>query len=45
MPVTVVMGKQRPCLLAGHAGQARPRILSGRDRRLNGGDASGKSRG
>jgi len=36
MPVSVVMGKQRPWLLAGHAGQGRPRVAGGLDGRLDG---------
>lgn len=40
MPVSVVMGKQRPGLLASHAGQGRPRVAGGLDRRLNGCDFS-----
>lgn len=39
-PVAVVMGKQRPWLMAGRAGQGRPRVLGGLDRRLNGCEAS-----
>jgi len=44
-PVSVVMGKQRPWLLAGHTGQGRPRVVGGLGRSLNGGDFSCKNRG
>ena len=45
MPVSVVMGKQRPWLLAGRTGQGWPRIAGGLDRRLNGCDLSCENRG
>lgn len=45
IPVSVVMGKQRPCLLAGHTGQVRPRIAGSLGRRLNGCNASGENGG
>ncbi len=44
MPVSVVMGKQWPWLLAGHAGQGRPRVAGSLDRNLNGCDFSCKNR-
>ncbi|MGF6150146.1 hypothetical protein QFZ84_001118 [Pseudomonas fluorescens] len=43
-PVSVVMGKQRPWLLAGHTGQARPRVSGSLDRSLNGCDFSCENR-
>jgi ABC-type sulfate transport system permease subunit len=45
MPVSIVMGKQRPWLLAGHTGQGRPRVAGSRDRSLNGCDFSRENRG
>ncbi|MGZ9738317.1 hypothetical protein ACXX83_07740 [Pseudomonas sp. GNP012] len=45
MPVSVVMGKQRPWLLAGHTGQVRPRVAGGLDGRLDGWGLSCRNRG
>lgn len=45
MPVSVVMGKQRPWLLAGHTGQGRPRVAGSLDRYLDSCDFSCESRG
>jgi hypothetical protein len=44
-PVSVVMGKQRSGLLAGHTGQGRPRVAGGLDWRLSGDDSSCEIRG
>ncbi|KPU60740.1 hypothetical protein AN403_4680 [Pseudomonas fluorescens] len=45
MPVSVVMGQQRSCLLAGHTGQGRPRVVGSLDRSLNGCDFRCDNRG
>jgi hypothetical protein len=45
MPVSVVMGKQRPWLLAGHTRQGRPRVAGGLDRSLYGWGFSCENRG
>ncbi|MBD9614500.1 hypothetical protein IB245_23590 [Pseudomonas sp. PDM02] len=45
MPVSVIMGKQRPWLVAGHTGHGRPRAAGSLGWRLNGRHFSCENRG